>query len=117
LSGGFEKIKSGFEVAELQYWKLSGGRPAAEVTDVKGEPANLAAAAKDGLAQLIKAFNDRATPYLPTPKPDDAPRYNPYAHLARTGEWSMVTKTQAATPVPEQNNGKKNKKKQGGKPS
>jgi ATP-dependent helicase/nuclease subunit B len=117
LSGGFEKVKPGSEVAELQYWKLSGGRPAAEVTDVKGDPADLANTAKEGLAQLIKAFNDRATPYLPIPRPDDAPRYNAYAHLARTGEWSMVTKTQAATPAPEQNNDKKNKKRQGRKPS
>ncbi|MGE3624684.1 MAG: PD-(D/E)XK nuclease family protein [Bdellovibrionales bacterium] len=103
IDGGFNGVDKDVAVEALQYWKLSGGRPAAEITDVKADPESLVAAAKEGVAQLMKAFNDQSTPYLPAPRADAVPRYMPYAHLARTGEWSMVSKTEKrkpADPVP-----------------
>ncbi|MBI1214362.1 MAG: double-strand break repair protein AddB [Alphaproteobacteria bacterium] len=89
FSGGFKGIDAG-DVGDVQYWKLSGGRPAADVTKVKGDVKQLVDEAREGVTKLAKAFHDPKTPYLSTPKPDWAPRYNSYEHLARTGEWSTV---------------------------
>jgi ATP-dependent helicase/nuclease subunit B len=95
FTGGFDGIDAA-DVGELQYWKLSGGRPAAEVTDVKGDVKQLVTEARQGIEALIKAFNDKATPYLVTPRPAWAPRYNNAQHLSRVDEWSTVKKTTAA---------------------
>ncbi|HYD17241.1 MAG TPA: double-strand break repair protein AddB [Patescibacteria group bacterium] len=93
-TGGFDKIDP-TEVGDLQYWKLSGGRPAADVTAVRGDVPQLMEEAKTGVTALVKAFNKKETPYLATPRPEFAPRYNNYEHLSRVGEWSTV-KSQAA---------------------
>jgi hypothetical protein len=79
----------------MQYWKLSGGRPAADVTDVKGDVKQLVGEAREGIEALMKAFNDSKTPYLSTPRPEWAPRYQNYEHLSRSGEWGTVSKTAA----------------------
>lgn len=92
FTGGFDKIDAG-DVGQLQYWKLSGGKPAAEVTEVKGEIKKLVNEAREGVTNLAKTFNDSNTPYLSTPRPEHAPRYNNYLHLSRVGEWSTVRKT------------------------
>ncbi len=93
FEGGFPDIPSA-EIGKLQYWKLSGARPAAEVTDVRADVARLIAEARAGVRNLALAFNDPATPYLATPRPDVAPRYNNYEHLSRVGEWSTVRKSE-----------------------
>ncbi|TAL37439.1 MAG: double-strand break repair protein AddB [Alphaproteobacteria bacterium] len=87
--GGFDKIDAS-EVGELQYWKLSGGKPAADVTKVRGDVKQLVTEANEGIQNLVKAFNDSKTPYLSTPRPEWAPRYNDYKHLSRSGEWGTV---------------------------
>ncbi len=94
FTGGFDKIDAN-EVGEIQYWKLSGGRPAAEVTKVKGDVKQLVSEAREGVTNLVKTFNDKKTPYLSTPKPEWAPRYHNYEHLSRAGEWSTVKQTGA----------------------
>jgi ATP-dependent helicase/nuclease subunit B len=91
FTGGFDGIDAE-DVGKLQYWKLSGGRKAAEVTEVKGDVRELVTEARQGIEALIKAFNDPATPYLVTPKPEWAPRYNNSRHLSRVDEWSAVKK-------------------------
>lgn len=88
-TGGFDGIDA-TDVGEVQYWKLSGGRPAAEVTNVRGDVNTLMAEAKEGVTNLVKEFNKKETPYLATPRPEFAPRYNNYEHLSRVGEWSTV---------------------------
>ncbi|ALG70395.1 helicase I [Azospirillum thiophilum] len=75
-------------VAELTFWRLSGGDPAGEEKPVKGDPAALAEEAKAGLEALIARFDDPDTPYRSRPRPAMAPRYTDYAHLARVQEWS-----------------------------
>ncbi len=50
--------------------------------------APLAQAAREGLLALIGAFDRPDTPYLATPRPEWAPSWNDYEHLARTMEWS-----------------------------
>ncbi|MBP2292208.1 double-strand break repair protein AddB [Azospirillum rugosum] len=87
LAGGFGGVAAG-TVAELSFWRLSGGDPAGEEKPVKGDPATLAAEARAGLEELIRHFDDPATPYRSCPRPAMAPRYTDYAHLARVQEWS-----------------------------
>lgn len=87
--GGFDRIDAS-DVGDLQYWKLSGGKPAADVTKVRGDVKQLVSEANEGIQNLVKAFNDAKTPYLSTPRPEWAPRYNNYEHLSRSGEWGTV---------------------------
>jgi ATP-dependent helicase/nuclease subunit B len=87
-AGGFRDIAPG-EVSSLLYWKLSGGRvPGEEREAAKAPPAELIGEALDGLAALVAAFDDPATPYQARPHPDYVPRYSDYLHLARVREWS-----------------------------
>ncbi|HYD66657.1 double-strand break repair protein AddB [Azospirillum sp.] len=86
-AGGFPDVTAG-AVSGLAFWRLSGGDPAGEEKPVKGDVATLAAEARAGLEELIRAFDDPATPYRSCPRPAMAPRYTDYAHLARVQEWS-----------------------------
>lgn len=86
-AGGFEGLAAE-PVAELAFWRLSGGEPAGEEKPVAGDAADLAEQARAGLLALIEAFDDPATPYRALPRPDRAPRFSDYAQLARIQEWS-----------------------------
>ncbi|WP_245986390.1 double-strand break repair protein AddB [Azospirillum thermophilum] len=86
-AGGFSGIDAA-PVAELSFWRLAGGDPAGEEKPVKGDPADLATAARIGLEDLIRHFDAESTPYRSCPRPAMAPRYTDYAHLARVQEWS-----------------------------
>lgn len=97
FTGGFEGIDAS-DVGSLQYWKLSGGRPAADVTSVKGDVREMVNQAREGITNLMRAFNDPNTPYVSAPRPDWAPRYNNYEHLSRVGEWSTVKSTVGSKP-------------------
>ena len=86
-AGGFAGLPEGTPV-ELGFWRLSGGEPPGEQRLLRGDPAAWAAHALDGLTALIAAFDDEAMPYSAAPRPDWAPRYSDYAHLARVAEWA-----------------------------
>lgn len=86
-AGGFTEIPAG-AVAELAFWRLSGGDPPGEEKPVKGDTATLALEARAGLEALVRTFDDPRTPYPSRPRPAMAPRYTDYAHLARVQEWS-----------------------------
>jgi ATP-dependent helicase/nuclease subunit B len=87
-AGGFDGVVAA-AVNVLQFWRLSGGNPPAEMEDAKGgEPAALAATALEGLKQLVIAFDSPDTVYQSEPDPAFAPRFSDYAHLARVKEWS-----------------------------
>jgi ATP-dependent helicase/nuclease subunit B len=83
--GGFEGVPAA-PVAQLEFWRLSGGDEPGEIVRLADPPA-LAAAARDGLLRLIRAFDDPATPYPARPHPGWAPRFSDYEHLARVLEW------------------------------
>lgn len=88
-AGGFPDVGGAdTRVAALEFWRLSGGDPAGEIRPVKGDPADLAAAARDGLANLVTEFDRPETPYRSQPRPAAAPRYSDYDHLARVAEWA-----------------------------
>ncbi len=97
FTGGFNGIDAA-DVGKLQYWKLSGNRKAADIKNVNGDIKTLVSEAREGIESLVKAFNDPATPYLVTPRPEWAPRYNNNRHLSRVDEWSTVKKTTGKRP-------------------
>lgn len=86
--GGFPDVPSG-STRELAYWRLTGGATPGEMRTIdKPTPDTLAEQALDGLRGLIDAFADDAVPYRARPRPNWAPRYTDYDHLARVQEWS-----------------------------
>lgn len=88
-NGGFPGIAPG-PIDRFEYWKLSGGEPAGEITRIDGvEPDALADAVLEKLKALIAAYDDPATAYPSVPRADQAPRFNDYAHLARIKEWML----------------------------
>jgi ATP-dependent helicase/nuclease subunit B len=86
-AGGFAGVGQA-EVAALQFWRLTGGNPAAEIKDVKADPMESADVALEGLQRLVAAFDSPDTAYQSEPDPEFAPRFSDYAHLARVKEWS-----------------------------
>lgn len=87
--GGFDGVAAG-DVHELAFWRLSGGREPGEIRNAADDPATIAAEAYTGLVELVTRFDDPATPYEARPRPDKAPQYSDYEHLARVKEWSMA---------------------------
>lgn len=90
--GGFDGVAAG-DVHELAFWRLSGGREPGAIRHAADDPAAVAAEAYAGLVELVKRFDDPATPYEARPRPDMAPKYSDYEHLARVKEWSMAGDT------------------------
>jgi ATP-dependent helicase/nuclease subunit B len=88
--GGFPDVPSG-PVTELAFWRLSGGEPAGKEQVARADPSVLALDAREGLARLVAHFDDPATAYPSIPRPEWAPRFRDYAHLAREKEWSAGT--------------------------
>ncbi len=89
MAGAFPGLEAA-AVETLAFWRLSGGDPPGEEKPIEGAPRELAEAARAGLLRLIAAFDDAATPYAARPRPDAAPAYSDYEHLARVKEWSAV---------------------------
>ena len=89
--GGFADVKGGAS-GELAYWKLSGGRndDSNKETEFAKNLDVLKSEAEAGLKNLIATFADPATAYQAVPKPERAPRYDDYAHLARLAEWGRT---------------------------
>ena len=79
------------EVAELLYWRLTGGGTAGEVRSLfGGDRAAIATAATEAeqrLRALVAAFDDANRPYLNAPHPGRATRSD-YDQLARRAEWA-----------------------------
>ena len=87
-SGGFAGLAES-ETAEFAFWQLGGGANSNKIAKIGGDPQEMIDSARDGMAALIAAFDDPATPYLPSPDPAAAPKFNDYAHLARMAEWAV----------------------------
>ncbi|OAN55235.1 double-strand break repair protein AddB [Paramagnetospirillum marisnigri] len=85
--GGFEGVAAA-EPSHLLYWRLKGGEGGGEERAAGDDVFTLAAEALDGLAALVAAFDDPATPYAARPHPEHAPKYSDYLHLARVREWA-----------------------------
>lgn len=89
-AGGFAHVPAR-TVSALRYIRATGGEPPGEehVVHLPSVQA-VAEAAITGLERLIVKFDDIATPYRPTQRAQfaQAARFDRYAHLARTAEWS-----------------------------
>jgi len=87
--GGFNDLPAA-EVEALEYWRLRGSVPPGEIINIGDEVETLAEEAREGLLALIRVFDREDTPYEARPRPDQAPRYSDYEHLARVREWSVA---------------------------
>jgi ATP-dependent helicase/nuclease subunit B len=90
MAGGFADVKGG-DITKLAFLRLSGGNPAGEEKPAAAketDPKTLADEAREGLIGLVASFDREATPYETRPRPDMAPRYSAYEHLARVKEWA-----------------------------
>ena len=89
-NGGFPDVPAAVP-AELLYWGLKGASDAAgEERDPVGEAITvegLVNQAEAWLDRLLAHFDDPETAYLPVPRPEIAPTYSDYEHLARIAEW------------------------------
>jgi ATP-dependent helicase/nuclease subunit B len=86
--GGFEGASSQ-EVAEIAYWPVKASLVPPRI-EVRGSGEDLGLqieAAVDGVRRLFAVFDDSQTPYFSVPRPEIAPAFNPYEHLARIKEW------------------------------
>ncbi len=92
--GGFSELADGssIPIAEMSFWKLSGGDPAGKEHPIKVKDKgldDLIEEAEEGVQKLVHKFADEKTPYLATPRMRYASRFNDYYHLAREGEWRV----------------------------
>jgi ATP-dependent helicase/nuclease subunit B len=61
-----------------------------EIKSAGADVPALIAQSVEGLGRLIAAFDSEDTPYEARPRPDQAPRFSDYEHLARVREWSVA---------------------------
>jgi ATP-dependent helicase/nuclease subunit B len=87
--GGFKEIGK-LEPVSLQYWVVTGGAPPVKITRAEQGLADVISDAESGLKSLINAFDNQSTPYYSVPRPDNAPRFSDYGHLARIAEWAAL---------------------------
>lgn len=90
-NGGFENIKP-LPVTALTYWVVNGGKDGGQEQGLS-KPADIDLAkdnAREGLTALVERFNQQTTPYYSLPRPEFAPRFNDYEHLARVREWTAL---------------------------
>lgn len=89
--GGFERLPEPSEAGEIWFWHLKGGDPLAgkehDPLSRNGDLRVFLADARAGLLKLLDHFDDPSTPYPPVPRPEIAPAFNDFDHLARRGEW------------------------------
>jgi ATP-dependent helicase/nuclease subunit B len=86
-AGGFPDMGAA-RVSGMWFWRLRGGAEGGEARPIGGEIGRLAAEARAGLTELVRRFDDPATPYQARPHPEHAPKFSDYGHLARLQEWS-----------------------------
>ncbi len=85
--GGFAGIAGTLEA--LEHWPLKASAKAGEIKPA-AKPEDLAAlieTARHGVTRLFALFADPKTPFFAVPRPEIAPRYSAYEHLARIKEW------------------------------
>lgn len=73
----------------LAYWKTGSARNGLVVTQLRDEPDQYCAEARQGLESLIHAYSNDTMPYASWPDPSRPLRDDyEYAHLARIAEWA-----------------------------
>ena len=80
------------KVGELQYWKLAGSAKGVSISSAVGEDGSVdeeIAKAYEGLAELVRKYDDEKTPYLAAPRFSVMPSYSDYEYLERIKEWAV----------------------------
>lgn len=98
LEGGFFETVKPVPVNALAYWKVTGSGPGGKIDKLE-DAAGLDEAkqnARQGLESLIATFDREDTPYYSLPRPERAPRFNDYEHLARVKEWTALDDSEDA---------------------
>ena len=81
-------------VSTLAYWYLSNKKEESCICEIASsvpELQEMIQKTKQGLIQMITAFQSEQTPYEVCPIPSQAPQFNDYAHLARMQEWAFAS--------------------------
>src|SRR5581483_4359313 len=87
-AGGFAGLAAA-PVAGLAYWRVTGSDPPGVIQPLRdGQLSAVVQGAEAGVRALIARFDDPATGYPSRPRPELAPAYSDYLHLARVKEWS-----------------------------
>lgn len=84
--GGFAGVDAG-KVAQLVYFKLSGGREPGKRSALASDVGAVAAEAVERLTALVRRFDDPKQPYLSKRRPMQENVPGDYDHLARFLEW------------------------------
>ncbi len=87
--GGFDDTPA-IKTTNLQYWMLNGGGEGGKIT-IAENIEEMLQQIRQNFETLIEVFAQKNTPYLSLPRPDKAPRFNDYLHLARVQEWSSLS--------------------------
>lgn len=87
--GGFPDLKS-MPAGYLGYWVMSGGPEAGKAIEINDNVTGIVDKCRTGLSKLLVTFEQPGTPYYSLPRPENAPRFNDYEHLARVKEWSAL---------------------------
>ncbi|GAB6051778.1 double-strand break repair protein AddB [Magnetospira thiophila] len=86
--GGFATLPAA-PVSALEYWKLRGSADEGGKMQLAGkDPVALINEALEGLRVLVGTYCFPEAAYLSVPRPEVAPRYSDYEHLARRREWA-----------------------------
>lgn len=75
-------------IASLEYWKMGSGHKHPEVQSLPDISECLPHYA-EGITTLIRQYWHELRPYYAVPNPQQTPRHNPYAQLARIQEWYL----------------------------
>ncbi len=92
--GGFPNLGT-LDTQSLQYWVLSGAA-GGKITALESDIETLVTQTGESLRLLIESYDEPDMPYLNLPRPDQAPRFNDYEHLARIKEWAVTGDTTEA---------------------
>ncbi|MDR3448201.1 MAG: PD-(D/E)XK nuclease family protein, partial [Alphaproteobacteria bacterium] len=84
--GGFAGLDAA-SIGTLEYWQLKGGRGDDKIIDIVEDIPALIKAAETGVLNLASAFAQPAQAYEVAPRARFTPKYDDYAHLARSAEW------------------------------
>ncbi len=98
LEGGFFENVKPAPVNALAYWMVTGSGAGGKIDKIQ-DSAGLDEAkqnARQGLECLIATFDREDTPYYSLPRPERAPRFNDYEHLARVKEWTALDDSEDA---------------------
>lgn len=92
-AGGFPQVPAA-TVTGLEFWRLHGGDPPADIKEV-ADIDQIMAVARRGVQALVAQFAKPDTPYLSQPRPALVPAGD-YDHLARVKEWGNAAALAAA---------------------